>query len=127
MSPTRSKLTRSTICGNSGGTNPPRGVACNPITGICVPASALPPPGQPDPLNKAFKWYVCGKNAADNIGNYMLEGGTKGAIFGAFTLTEAGPPGVVAGAMIGGTVGIVGGGLVGSGASLACWLGGAYH
>jgi RHS repeat-associated protein len=115
------------IGGNSGGANPPRGVACNPNTDICVPASALPPPGAQDPLKKAIKWYLCGKNAADNIGNYMLEGGTKSAIFGAFTLTEAGPPGVVAGAMIGGTVGIVGGGLVGSGASLACWLGGAYH
>jgi len=104
---------------NGGGGN----LYCNPTTGICVPNSMAP--GGPDPVKNFYKYYLCGNSPVENIGNYMLEGMTKGAIGGLFFGSETGPGAFVTG-VAGATGGAAGGIVMGSGASAVCHFAGAY-
>lgn len=100
---------------------------------VIAPNSATPTNLQR--IKKAAKWYLCGSSPADNIKNWMLEGGAKGLVFGAIaggvTGTVLSTPvggvlGAVAGGVIDGTVGAASRVLWGSAASMACTLAGAY-
>jgi RHS repeat-associated protein len=106
------------------GTPNPR-VSCNSTTGICVPASMIPPPGY-SPVKNAVKWYLCGKGSFDNIKNYTLEGFTKGVIVGGIAGWEGGPLGVGLGALGGGVEGFFGGNAIGWVATAGCQAAGMY-
>ena len=117
---------RGNTSGGSTGNQQPL-LVCNPTTDICVPAR---PPGPP-PIQKWAKWYFCGRNPANNVKNWALEGATKRAVVGAFAGSEGGPPVMfvtgLAGAGTGGLGGaLLGGALLGGVASIACGFAGAY-
>jgi hypothetical protein len=118
-------------CGNSSGPannwGPAneKGLMCNSTTDICVPASAIPPPGY-SPVKNAVIWYLCGNGEIDNIKNYTIEGTGKGAIVGGVFGSEFGPAGTVLGAAGGGIEGFFGGSALGIAFAGACHAAGVY-
>lgn len=120
---------------SSGGNNAGPGLWCNPTTGICVPASAVAPPG-PDPFETLAKNLICTHSFSGAVGEGfvggMVKGGVTGAVVGA-TGGEVVIPfiGGVPGAAMGGLGGMVVGsttGLVsGIATAVACKQLGAYN
>jgi hypothetical protein len=73
----------------------------------------------------AAKWGVCGKDPLSNVGNYMFEGTTKGAVWGFYIESEFGGPWF--GALDGGVEGFFLGATGGILASGACNAFGEYN